>query len=118
MFRAGYKKGSMRRSGPNGGGKKPLAEKKMSVAEMRVTDCPVSLIYDRKHVTLRGSNCKFRHTMYRWEGKSDNRVGLIADSLCKWVRYVPHLNVQSVPGLTLPKTLTPAGEWHYKCGFI
>jgi hypothetical protein len=34
-------------------------------------------------------------------GKDDSRACLVGDSLCKWVREVKHLQVQSSPGLTL-----------------
>ena len=79
---------------------KQRLEKPLSRKEMRKIDCPLSLLFDRKHLTLKG-DCGFRHTLFEWEGVGDNRVGLLSDSLCKWVRLVPHLHVQAIPGLTL-----------------
>jgi hypothetical protein len=83
-------------------------------AVMRKMDCPVSTRFDKKHLFLCGPACKFRHTMYSWEGAGDNRVGLLADSICKWIRNVPHLNVQSVPGLHLSTALQKIREGAFK----
>jgi lysophospholipase L1-like esterase len=41
--------------------------------------------------------------MFRWQGLYDNRITLIADSMAKWVRQVPHTMVQAIPGLTLQR---------------
>jgi hypothetical protein len=41
--------------------------------------------------------------MFHWQGDITNTVGLIGDSICKWVQGMPHLENQSVPGLTLDK---------------
>ena len=81
-------------------------QNQLTVEEMRKTDCPVSLLYDRKHITLRGPNCRYRHDMFKWEGVKDNRVGLVSDSICKRIREIPHMSTQAVPGLTLSEALT------------
>ena len=80
------------------------------ISVMKKMDCPVSTRFDRKHLFLCGPACKFRHTMYCWEGAGDNRVGLIADSISKWIRNVPHLQVQAVPGLRLSTALQKIKE--------
>ena len=92
---------------------KQRREKPLSRKEMRKIDCPLSLLFDRKHLTLKG-DCGFRHTFFAWEGVGDNRVGLLSDSICKWVRTVPHLNVQAIPGLTLLDAVNRISDGTFK----
>jgi lysophospholipase L1-like esterase len=44
--------------------------------------------------------------MFHWEGEISNTVGLIGDSICKWVNGLPHMEIQAVPGLTLGTALS------------
>ena len=48
-----------------------------------------------------GKICALQHDIFHWGGRLGNEVTLIADSICKWVQDVPHLEVQSIPGVTL-----------------
>ena len=73
--------------------------------ERRHTPCPTSTTYDEAHAYRFGNNCGFKHYFYHWQGLVDNRVGLIGDSLVKYIRGVRHLEIQSVPGLGLTRAL-------------
>ena len=66
----------------------------------RKIPCPSSDTFDRKHLTLY-NGCPYKHKLFHWEGSVENRVGLISDSICKWVRGMKYLETQAVPGLTL-----------------
>ena len=64
--------------------------------------CPKSTTYDRAHEILVGDKpCLYKHFLYHWEGRYDNKVVLISDSICKWVRDIPHLEIFAVPGMNL-----------------
>ena len=63
--------------------------------------CTKSKVYDAEHYAEFGHKCTDKHELYHWMGLQDNRVCLIADSLCKWVSCLVHVETQSVPGLTL-----------------
>ena len=64
--------------------------------------CPDSDVYDEAHVKVKGGlDCMYSHKLHHWPGLEDSRVGLLADSLMKWVMNVVHLDVQSISGLTL-----------------
>jgi lysophospholipase L1-like esterase len=80
---------------------------------MRKMDCPTSLLYDKKHMFLR-TTCHFRHNFYLWDGVCDNKVGLISDSISKWIREVKHLHVQAIPGLTLEDALQKMSQGYLK----
>ena len=67
--------------------------------------CRESSIYDDAHFDKHGPDCRKKHYLYKWKGVKDERATLIADSLCKWLRAVPHLTVQSVPGLNLSSAM-------------
>jgi hypothetical protein len=67
--------------------------------------CAVSKVYDEEHLEKYGMKCNRGHEMFHWQGRKSNRVGLIGDSLTKWMKGIPHLEVQSLPGLTLSKAL-------------
>ena len=73
--------------------------------ERRHTLCPISTTYDEAHAYRFGNNCDYKHNFYHWQGLVDNRVGLIGDSLVKYIRGVRHLEIQSVPGLNLGRAL-------------
>ena len=66
------------------------------------TWCKTSDTCDKHHLALH-KNCPFKHRLYHWEGSEDNKVGLISDSICKWVRGMKYLETQAVPGLTLER---------------
>ena len=71
----------------------------------RHTPCPFSTTYDEAHAYRYGFNCDYKHLFFHWQGLVDNRVGLIGDSLVKYIKGVRHLEIQSVPGLTLSGAL-------------
>ena len=54
---------------------------------------------------LFGNGCGYRHKLYSWQGRIDNSVTLISDSMCKWVNKLPHTHTQAIPGLTLDSAL-------------
>jgi hypothetical protein len=56
-------------------------------------------------IEMGGNICNRKHSLYRWEGRLGNEVTLVADSLCKWVQDVPHLEVQACPGVNLTRIL-------------
>jgi hypothetical protein len=72
----------------------------------RRIDCPTSEVYDNHHHMLFGNGCGYKHTIYSWEGRIDNTVTLISDSICKWVNKLAHTHTQAIPGLTLESALT------------
>ena len=76
--------------------------------------CTESPIYNDAHYEKHGADCRKKHYLYRWQGVKDDRATLIADSLCKWIRQVPHLLVQSVPGLNLASALEKIQLGHLK----
>ena len=76
--------------------------KKTGKLPARKIPCKKSDTFDSQHLILYGS-CPFKHRIYHWEGSEENRVGLISDSICKWVRGMKYLETQAVPGLTLEK---------------
>jgi hypothetical protein len=67
----------------------------------RKIPCPHSSTYDAEHEVSK-PDCLYKHAVYHWEGITDNKVVLVSDSICKWVRGIPHLEVKALPGLNLP----------------
>jgi hypothetical protein len=75
--------------------------------------CKVSPIYDEAHYAKYEDKCHFRHTMHRWPAVIESKGTLISDSLCKWVKDLNYLDVQSLPGLKLQTAMK-----HIESGFI
>jgi hypothetical protein len=75
--------------------------KDMDIQTMKKTPCPVSSVYDQKHYDKYDFRCRFKHSVFHWEGTVDNQIGLISDSIFKWVNDTPHVELQAFPGMTL-----------------
>jgi lysophospholipase L1-like esterase len=55
----------------------------------------------------------YSHKLHHWPGLEDSKVGMISDSIMKWIMNVVHLDNQAVPGLTLS-----TGLEKMKSGFL
>ena len=67
------------------------------------TPCP-NRVYDMNHqIEMGGNICNRKHSLYHWQGRLGNEVTLVADSLCKWVQDISHLEVQACPGVNLTR---------------
>ena len=63
--------------------------------------CRVSPVYDDKHYAVYGDQCYKKHLKYFWRATKESKGTIVADSICKWVRALPLLDCQSIPGLKL-----------------
>jgi hypothetical protein len=61
--------------------------------------CDESMAYDDRHFAKHGYKCRLRHRIHRWGARIEAKGTLVSDSLCKWVRGLPYLDVQALPGL-------------------
>jgi hypothetical protein len=75
--------------------------------------CRISRVYDETHFARFGADCHFKHAIYKWPAVKRSQGALISDSLCKWVRNINYLDVQSIPGLRLESAIE-----HVESGFL
>ena len=75
--------------------------------------CKISQVYDEAHYARFGADCHLKHTLYRWPATVRSQGTLISDSLCKWVRGIHYLDVQSIPGLRIETAIQ-----HIESGFL
>ena len=67
--------------------------------------CKVSQVYDDAHYEAYGDECYRRHLKFHWKATKESKGTIVADSICKWVRGLPLLDVQAIPGLRLESAL-------------
>ena len=64
------------------------------------TICPVSAVYNQKHIDRVGYNCPYKHVSYHWPATVSANFTLISDSICKFVKQTNQTFVQAFPGAT------------------
>ena len=63
--------------------------------------CPVSKIYDAKHLRTVGLNCPYKHKIYHWVAKISSNHCVIGDSIIKFLKVTNQADVISFPGINI-----------------
>ena len=85
-------------------------KRKMAVHLRSRIPCPISKIYDSRHIRQIGYNCPYKHQKYNWPSRIKASTTIIGDSIPKYIKGCYEIFVQSCPGLTLNRLLYQMGK--------
>ena len=80
-------------------------KRRMAVHLRSRIPCPISKIYDSRHIRQIGYNCPYKHQKYNWPSRIKASTTIIGDSIPKYIKGCYEIFVQSCPGLTLNRLL-------------